>query len=214
MAFYPVNLRLEGRKAAVFGGGAVAARKAAELVAAGAEVTVISPLLTQELQCLAAEGVLHHLKRAWRPGDGAGFFLLFCATDDAAVNRAAAAEGKRFGALVNVADAPELCDFTLPGQVRRGDLLLTVSTGGKSPAFARRMRQELERQYGDDYGNYLELLGELRAEVRKNFDAPAKRQLFWRMALDEEMFELIRAGKFKDAEARIRNAIGSTGTQS
>ena len=214
MSFYPVNLRLNGRKVAVLGGGAVAERKTLELLAAGAEVTLISPCLTQKLQCLAAEGALLHLKRAWRPGDGAGFFLLFCATDDMAVNRAAAEEARLLGALVNVADAPELCDFTIPGQVRRGDLLLTVSTGGKSPAFARHLRRELEERYGEAYGGYLELLGELRATVREKMATSKERQLFWRLALDEKMFELIRAGKFKEAEAKIRNAIGSTGTQS
>ncbi len=214
MSFYPVNLRLHGRKVAVLGGGAVAERKTLELLAAGAVLTLISPCLTQKLQSLAAEDALLHLKRAWRPGDGAGFFLLFCATDDAAVNRAAAEDARNSGALINVADAPELCDFTVPGQVRRGDLLLTVSTGGKSPAFARRLRRELEEQYGEAYGGYLDLLGELRATVREKMADSKERQLFWRLALDEKMFELIRAGKFKEAEARIRNAIGSTGTQS
>lgn len=214
MPVYPMNLNLNGRAVAVIGGGAVAERKAVSAQEAGALVTVISPALTKPLAALAKAGLLRHLARNWQPGDGAGFFLLFCATDDPAVNRAAALDGKEAGVLVNVADAPELCDFTVPGQVRRGDLLLTVSTGGQSPALARRLRRELEEQYGDEYREYLELVGRWRSELKQQLPSTIDRQRIWRQAMEEELLELIRAGKITEAEAKIRNAIGSARTQS
>lgn len=214
MTVYPMNLNLAGRTVAVIGGGGVAERKAVAAVKAGALVTIISPCLTETLQRLAAAGTVRHWNRTWQPGDGAGFFLLFCATDHCDVNREAAIDGKQAGALVNVADAPELCDFTVPGQVRRGDLLFTVSTGGKSPAVARQIRHELAERYGEEYGQYLELIGRLRAELKSTLPVSAERQRIWRQAMDETVLELLRAGKFKEAEAKIRNAISSAGTQS
>jgi precorrin-2 dehydrogenase/sirohydrochlorin ferrochelatase len=214
MTYYPVNLRLAGRDCLVVGGGAVAGRKAEALLAAGARVTVLSPELAPPLAALAAAGKVVHRPEPYRPGAIGNFFIVICATDDAAVNSQAAMEARRGGALVNVADDPEAGDFTVPARVARGDLLLTVSTGGKSPALAARLRRELEERYGPEYGEYLALLARLRDEVKENLAGAAARGDFWREALDGEILALLKAGRVREAEEKIIDATGRFGTES
>lgn len=212
MALYPVNLNIDGRSCLVIGGGAVAGRKVQSLLAAKAGVTVMSPGTTPLLADLAAAGRVRHISEAYRPGAIDDFFIVICATDDPAVNRAAAAEARARGALVNVVDAPELCDFTVPAQVCRGDLLLTVSTGGKSPAFARRLREELEDRYGPEYGVYLELIAGTREWMKEGVAASAQRGRFWREAIDADVLGLLKAGRIVEAEEKLKNAVRSVGT--
>lgn len=214
MTLYPINLNLNRRRCLVLGGGPVAERKAGALAAAGALVTVCAPRLTAGLAELAASGCVRHLDASYTIGAIGNYFIVICATDDAAVNRQAAQEARRQGALVNVVDAPELCDFTVPARISRGELLITVSTGGKSPALARRLREELEQHYGPEYGLYLELVARLRAEIREHPGTVAERQTFWREALDEDILALLRAGKIKEAEEKIKHAASCTGAQS
>lgn len=167
MTLYPINLNLNRRRCLVIGGGPVAERKARALAAAGALVTVCAPRLAAGLAEMAAGGTVAHMDAGYSPGAIGNYFIVICATDDPGVNRQAAEEARRQGALVNVVDAPELCDFTVPARISRGDLVITVSTGGKSPALARRLRQELEQHYGPEYGLYLELVARLRTEVKE-----------------------------------------------
>lgn len=211
---YPVNLNIAGRRCLVVGGGAVAERKAAALLAAGARVAVLSPALTPGLAALAAAGRVVHHPGAYRPGVIEDCFIVICATDDPAVNHRAAEEARAGGALVNVVDAPELCDFTVPAQVARGDLLITVSTGGGSPALSRRLRQELEERYGAEYGEFLEILARLRVELKEHLATAEARGGFWREALDGEVLALLRAGRVGEAEEKIKNAVGRFGTES
>ncbi len=214
MAYYPVNLRLAGRECLVVGGGAVAERKVESLLAANGRVTVLSPAVTPRLADLAAAGKIIHIPEAYRPGAIGNFFIVICATDNDGVNSQAAAEAKRRGALVNVADEPDAGDFTMPASVVRGDLMLTVSTGGKSPALAARLRRELEERYGPEYGQYLTLLARLRAEIKERLATAAGRGDFWREALDGEILALLKAGKVREAEEKITDAVSRFGTQS
>jgi precorrin-2 dehydrogenase/sirohydrochlorin ferrochelatase len=204
--FYPVNLHMEGRRCAVIGGGNVAERKVLSLLQAKAVVTIISPQITEKLQELARRGIVAYENRTYQPGDASGFFLLICAADDNRVNRRAAAEARATGALVNVVDAPELGSFTVPSQVSRGDLLFTVSTGGKSPALAKKLRRELEQKYGPEYEVYLELLTGIRDEIKNELPRAKDREAFWRQTIDQEILPLVRQGKIKEAEDKIRNA--------
>ncbi|MDR3566261.1 MAG: bifunctional precorrin-2 dehydrogenase/sirohydrochlorin ferrochelatase [Negativicutes bacterium] len=215
MTVYPINLNLHGRQCLVLGGGLVAERKVHALLAAGARVMVCSPKLTDGLAGLAAEEKIDHDAAGYRPGAIGNFFIVICATDDSSVNRQAAEEARGQGALLNVVDAPELCDFTVPAQVARGELLLTVSTGGKSPALARRLREELELHYGPEYGLYLELLARLRdAAKERPGTGSAARQAFWRTALDHDILALLKAGKIEEAEEKIKNAASCIGVES
>lgn len=211
---YPVNLNLIGRSCAVIGGGLVAERKVVSLLQAKALVTIFSPQLTNRLSQLAERQFLSAHLRRYNPGDLAGYFLVICATNDLIVNRQAAREAKVAQALVNIVDAPELCDFTVPAQVVRGDLLLTVSTAGHSPKFARLIRQQLEKKYGAEYGIYLELLGKIRSDMKQKRLSAKQRQCFWQDTLDEEILVLLAAGKLKEAEDKIRYATCSIGIKS
>lgn len=159
---YLVNLNLKGRRAVVVGGGSVALRKVGGLLAAGARVTVVAESPHHEIRLLAAAGRLRLEARPYAEGDLEGAFLAVAATDDEEVNARVSAEAGRRGILVNVADRPALCTFTLPAVVRRGDLTLGVATDGRCPALSRALREEIERAYGEEYGELTSLLGDLR----------------------------------------------------
>src|SRR5438128_36792 len=147
---YPVNLVLDGRPCLVVGGGAVAARKAAGLRACGARVHVVAPRIDAEIRALAGDGVTFE-ERPYKRGEVEDYRLVVAATDDPSVNRAVYDDGETAGVWVNSADDPASCSFTLPAVVRRGPVMLTVSTGGHSPALSARLRDRLEGPVGPEY---------------------------------------------------------------
>lgn len=159
----------------VIGGGKVADRKVRALLEAGANVTVISPALVPELAQLTRERSIQVFERPFRSGDLQGFFLAIAATDDPELNRRIWQEALEQGCLINVVDDPQHSNFILPAVVRRGDFTLAVSTGGASPALARRVRERLEREYGPEYGTFTELLAKLRPELLARFHTPQAR---------------------------------------
>jgi len=214
MSCYPINLQIAGLPCLVIGGGVVAQRKVRSLLIAGAVVTVVSPDLTADLTNLATEGSICHVDRPYQAGDLQGYVLAICATSNPVVNREAAAEAQERNVLVNVVDAPELGSFSVPAQVVQGNLLLTISTNGLSPALARRLRKELAKTYGPEYGQYLELLAKARFQVKRHLGSAQERGCFWQETLDEEILALLRQGRMKEAEARIDDAIGGIGIKS
>ena len=180
---YPIVLNLFGRRALVVGGGEVALRKARALADAGAEVRVVAPKLLPafaedgRFECLAARYEKQHLE---------GALVAVAATDDEAVNRRVAEDARAAGVLVNVVDRPELCDFIVPAQVRRGGLVVAVSTGGAAPSLARRLRERLEKEFGPEYATYLAVLREVREDLKKrNIPADLRRCIFERLAEDD-----------------------------
>jgi precorrin-2 dehydrogenase/sirohydrochlorin ferrochelatase len=180
---YPIALDLSGRRAVVVGGGEVALRKARALADAGAHVRVVAPTLVAgftedgRFECLAARYERHHLE---------GALVAVAATDDEAVNRRVAEDARAVGVLVNVVDRPELCDFIGPAQVRRGDLLIAISTGGAAPSLARRLRERLEKEFGPEYATLLEVLREVREDLKKrNIPADLRRRIFERLTEDD-----------------------------
>jgi precorrin-2 dehydrogenase / sirohydrochlorin ferrochelatase len=202
---YPVNLVLDGRRCLVVGGGTVALRKVEGLLACGARVTVVAPRVEPALRRLAGVTVA---QRPWEPGDVAGMWLVVAATDDPAVNRAVYDEGQREGVWVNGADDPANCSFTLPSVVRRGDLQLTVSTGGRSPALASWLRRRLEGEIGPEYAVLLDLL----AAERDGLKAAGRSTegLDWTSALDSDMLGLIRNGDLAHARERLQTCLSSS----
>jgi precorrin-2 dehydrogenase len=165
MGYLPVFLDVTGRRCVVVGGGKVAERKTAALLAAAAEVTVISPAVTPRLKELARAGRIRWLEREYAAGDAGGCALVYAATGDAAVERRVAREARGLGVAVNIADAPELCTFIAPAVVRRGSLQIAISTGGASPATAKRIKQRLERLFGPEYGLALDILRVVRRRL-------------------------------------------------
>ena len=214
MVLYPINLQLTDCQVLVVGGGQVAERKINTLVASQAAVTVISPELTPGLQVLVKSGTIRWCQRTFEAGDTEPFFLVFCTANRREVNQSVAREARERGKLVNVADGPEEGNFSLPAQVRRGDLLLTVSTGGQSPALVRKLRQELAERYGPEYEELLLLLGRIREEMKEHFATSRERELFWRSALTDEVLGELRSGNLKEAEEQIRHAASGIRTQS
>ena len=207
-AQYPVNLVVEGRPCLVVGAGAIAARKAAGLLACGAVVTVIAPEVGSEISSLASAGLVALLRRPYAPGEVAGYRLAIAATDDHAVNAAVFADGEAAGVWVNSADDPALCSFTLPSVVRRGPLVVTVATGGHSPALAAWLRGRLEEELGDEYRILLELLSAERESLKAS--GRSTEGLDWQKALDSNMLELIRAGEIGQARERLQACLSSS----
>jgi precorrin-2 dehydrogenase/sirohydrochlorin ferrochelatase len=190
---YPINMiGLEQRRSVVVGGGNVAARKVAGLIEAGAHVTVISPALVPELETLAEAGRIIFIDRHYRRGDLVGAFLVIAATDDPAANQAVWREAERRGCLVNVVDDPAHSNFILPAVVRRGDVSVAVSTGGASPALARRLRERLETLVGPEYGELADLLAELRPQLLSRFESGEARLAVALRLIDSELPGIIQ----------------------
>jgi siroheme synthase-like protein len=201
---YPVNLVLEGRPVLVVGGGSVAVGKVRGLVEAGAAVTVVAPAVHDEIVSL---GVAVE-RRGYRAGDVAGHRLVVVAVDDPALAQAVFDEAEAAGIWVNSADDPARCTVTLPSRFRRGDLLVAVSTGGRSPALAAWLRRRLEAEIGPEYEQLLELLARERGAMRARgepTEVPG-----WRTALESGMLERLRDGDVAGAEELLRTCLSSS----
>jgi uroporphyrin-III C-methyltransferase/precorrin-2 dehydrogenase/sirohydrochlorin ferrochelatase len=205
--YYPVSLDLSGRRAVVVGGGTIAEGKVAPLVDAGAIVTVIAPELTPGLAALVRDGQFTHSARSYASGDLENAYLAIAATDDPEVNHAVHAEAEAKGVLVNVVDDPEYCGFILPSILRRGDLVVSVSTSGNAPALAVRVRERLERELGDEYARFLALAGSIRAPLAARYPDFQVRKRLWYRLVDSDILALLRAGDEEGARERIADIM-------
>jgi len=199
---YLVGLDLRDRPVLVVGGGAVARRKVAGLHEAGARVTVVALGCPEMPVGVAVE------QRPFREADLDGVVLAVAATDDPALNLRIAGDARRRGVWVNVVDDPQAGSVVLPAVVRRGALRVAVSTGGASPALARRLRERLELELGPEYAALVELLGRLRSEWEPRAASSElsqdRRRAAWHAVLDGPTLDLLRAGRSAEAEAAAR----------
>lgn len=207
MPLYPLSLKIDGRRCLVVGGGGVAERKVASLVEFGADVVVVAPEATEQIRAWAASGRISLLARAFEQSDAAGALIAIAATDDPQVNSAVAYAARASGALVNVVDVPDLCDFYVPASVTRGDLQITIGTGGSSPALAKRLRIDLERQFGPEYEAYLQLLARLRGELKAHVPDRHRRNEAEERFLASPALRLIVEGRLKDAEQILSDCL-------
>jgi precorrin-2 dehydrogenase / sirohydrochlorin ferrochelatase len=168
--YFPAFLDLRGRRCLVVGGGQVGERKVRDLLAAGADVTVVSPALTSGLSELVAAAAIGHRPRSFLKSDVRGCALVIAATGRPEVDNVVAAAARRHRALVNVVDRPELCDFIFPSVLRRGELQIAVSTGGRSPALAREIRRRLEPAFRPEFAELVERVGIARIRARAGAD--------------------------------------------
>jgi siroheme synthase-like protein len=205
---YPVNLVVSGRRCVVVGAGRIAARKVDGLLAAGADVHVVAPRLGDQVQAWRAEGRVTAAERAFEPADLDGAWLATAATDDPAVNHAVFEAGEARGVWVNAADDPDNCSFTLMSVVRRGDLVVTVGTGGRSPALAAWLKERITAELGPEYETLVELLSDAREGMRA--DGRSTEDADWKRALDSGMLDLIRAGRVDDAKELLRSCLSSS----
>jgi len=195
MRYYPIFLDLKDKPVLVVGGGAIARDKTEKLLAAGARVEIVSPQLIEELARLAENGAFRHIAREFAESDLDEKYLVVSATDDKAVNEEVSriAEARRI--LCNVVDQPALCNFIVPALVTRGDLQIAISTGGKSPSVAQKVKKEIEELIGDDYTELLEIAAEFRRLVHLSFPDYARRRALMHKFMDSEVFDLIRANE-------------------
>ncbi len=205
---YPVSLLLEGRPCLVVGAGRVAERKVQSLLAAGARVRAVGPEATVGLQRLAAGGEVELELRAAGPEDLAGAWLVIIATDDPDLNGRLFAEADRRGLLVNVVDAPALCNFHVPATVARGPVQVAVSTGGAAPALAKRLRQLLEQTLPPEWGYLAAMMGELRPQVMERWPTPREREAAWNRLLDSDVLRLMAEDQHHEARRRAREVLG------
>jgi precorrin-2 dehydrogenase len=206
MSYFPIYLDMTRRRCLVIGGGTVAERKIANLLEAGAEVTVLSPDITENIARWSKQNLLQLMARRFRDGDLAGFELAFVATDDREVNDAAYREGRSGGVWVNSADDPAHCDFILPSVLRRGDLTVAVSSGGNSPALARTIREELELYLTQEYATLAQMAAEARRELlQRGITVPFET---WRRALSGDVRQLLMRGELARAKSLMLKELG------
>jgi len=207
MGYYPVFLEMKDRRCVVIGGGAVAERKVEGLVTAGANVTVISPEITDGLKELLKQGAIRHVAREYQTGDRAGYDLVFVATDNLEINAVVSSEARSLRIWVNSADDPDHCDFILPAVIRRGDLAVAVSTGGVSPAVTRAIREELDEYFNADYARFVQIAGEVRRELREKSFSPGASA--WNRALQGDFRRLIKEGRPVQAKELLLEMLGA-----
>lgn len=207
MGYYPVFLEMKDRRCVVIGGGAVAERKVEGLVAVGANVTVISPGITDRLNELLKEGAIRHVAREYQSSDRAGYDLVFVATDNAEINAAIFNEARSLRIWVNSADDPDHCDFILPAVIRRGELTVAVSTGGASPAVTRTIREDLDAYFTTDYAQLVQIAAEVRRELKEKSlaaSAPA-----WNRALKGDFRRLVKEARSEEAKKLLLEKLGA-----
>ena len=202
---YPVNLLVAGRRCLVVGAGRIAARKIESLLAAGADLVVVAPEAGAEVRGWAGEGRLTLVERAFEPADVDGAWLVVTATDVPEVNRAAFEAGEARRIFVNSADDPANCSFTLMSVVRRGDIVVSIGTNGRSPALATYLKEHVRDEMGPEYGTLLELLSEAREEIRAT--GRSSEDSDWRAAIDSGILELIREGRESEARELLRSCL-------
>ncbi len=177
--YYPILLNLKGKECVVFGGGEIALRKIEALIPCEARVSVFSPEVRPELEKLAQEGKITLEKKKYEPNDLVGANLVICATNDRSVNASIFREAEERGLWVNVVDDPEFCNFIFPSILRRGKLVISVSTEGVSPAMAKKVRHELEQHFGLEYALFLSAMEKCRKSIQKKFSSEDLRKQFF-----------------------------------
>jgi siroheme synthase-like protein len=203
--YYPVALDLREKRCLVVGGGTIATDKVEGLLAAGAEVRVVAPDASLQLRQLAAEGHIALLQRLYTRNDLEGIYLAYGATDDTEVNARVAEDARSAGILVNAVDDIPNCDFFAMAITRRGDLQIAISTNGRSPAFARWMREYLDTQIPEEWADLLSILGEVRAHVKAR--GPVPEYGHWRAAITDEVLAHLRDGDVEWARESVLQAI-------
>lgn len=203
----PVMLRIEGKKCAVVGGGEVAAQKVKQLLECSASVFVVSPDLCEELAEMANREQIQWLPMRYEPSVLEGAFLVFACTDDTEVNRRVFADCQAHKIWCNVVDVPELCNFYMPSILRRGDLVIAVSTSGNSPAFARKVRLFLESIIGEEFGILVNLLGEMKEEMRENLKTIEQRREFIERVWRSDVWRYLQEGDFEGARICLRDCL-------
>ncbi|MCF7959080.1 MAG: bifunctional precorrin-2 dehydrogenase/sirohydrochlorin ferrochelatase [Phycisphaerae bacterium] len=204
---YPLFIDIRNRLIVVIGGGQVSERKVLALLEREALVQVISPELTAGLESLAKKGEIQAVRRCYQPGDLAGAWLVIASSDDQDVNRQVFTEANEQHVFCNVVDVPELCSFHVPSVVHQGELQIASSTGGASPAMAKRIRKELQQKFGPHYATFLEVMKELREHVKAKYpEDQSVRGKILEEFVNSDALELLQEGKIQEFEQLLEES--------
>jgi len=206
--YYPVYIKLRNQSCVVIGGGKIAEGKVEGLLAVEARVTVISPELSPRLQELSNQKQITYIPRPYQAGDLTGAFMVICATDQAEINHQVWQEASANRQLVNVVDDTPRCNFIAPSILRKGDLTIAISTSGKAPALAVRLKERFQREIGPEYERFLELAGELREPLAKHIPDFETRKALWYELVDSDILEVLARGEEDSAKEIISQVVG------
>ncbi len=208
MKYYPINLDINNRECLVAGAGSVGTRKVKTLIDCGANVTVVSPEVSDAVLSFETSDQIKIKKRPYKAQDLEGMFLVIGATGDESINRKISLDAGRLNLLCNIADLPDACNFILPAIVERGDLLISISTSGKSPAFAKKLRKNLEKEYGKEYALFLKLMGCIRKKLLSEKHEPEAHKHLFEKIIGNGLLDLVKEKKTGDINALLYEVLG------
>lgn len=211
--YYPIYIDIEDRAVLIVGGGTVCARKAETMMRYGARVTIVSPEITEEIAAWEQSGVLAVHRKMYAESDLEGASIVIASTDDPCVNARVARDCRRRRIPVNVVDVTHLCEFIVPAIIEKGSIQIAISTGGKSPALARTLKEDLQRTIGPEYAEVNDLLGTLRKSAKKVLPTDIDRKRFFDGLIASGLLDLLREGRRREAFEAVARACQAEGVE-
>lgn len=204
--FYPLFLNIKDKKCVIVGGGEVSYRKIKGILNCGAKIIVISPEFNKKILRIAKDKPIKLIKRRYRKTDINGASIVIAATGNKELNKRISEDSKKVGALVNVVDDIRRSDFISPSFFRRGNLTIAISTGGKSPIIAKKIRERIEESFSDEYKILINLVGDIRSQLKKEgINISTKR---WESAIDiDSLLDFLKRGEYKEARDSLIKAL-------
>ncbi len=209
---YPISLKIKNSKCLVVGGGQVALRKVNSLLACGADLVVVSPEAVETIQIMFGQGKINYIKDIYKERYLEGCFIVVGATNCRKTNAKIFQHCQKRGLLINVVDNPEFCNFYVPAVIQRRSLQISVSTEGKCPLLAKKIKEHLSSLYPEEYGDILDILGELRQAIFMRTKDPQERSMMLSALLEREVIKSLQEGNFDLAKERIKNAYYNGGS--
>jgi len=208
MPYYPIFIDLNNQNVIVVGGGKVAERKIRNFLIYGCKIYISSPHLTPHLKQLVAKKKIHHIPFESLDTYLDDTFMVIAATDDPEVNSQIASQAKKHGLLINTVDQPKDCNFIMPSIVKRGDLQIAISTAGKSPALAKKIRKEMDSTFGPEYDSLIELLGLIRIKLLSQDQSSSKNKIIFQKLVDSNLLELIKNENLDGVRIALKSILG------
>jgi precorrin-2 dehydrogenase/sirohydrochlorin ferrochelatase len=209
--YYPIFIDVEDHDVVIIGGGEVCARKAETMMRYGARVTIVSPEFTDEIESWGRDGKLALRRKRYESNDLDGASIVIASTDDTRINEQVAADARARKLPVNVVDVTPLCEFIVPAIIEKGSVTIAVSTGGKSPALARTLKEDLIRQIGPEYAEVNDLLGTLREGAKKILPTDADRKRFFDSLIAAGILDMFREGRRSEAYGTVARMCEAAG---
>jgi len=209
--YYPIYIDIEDHAVLIVGGGTVCARKAETMMRYGARVTIVSPEITDEIAAWEADGALVVQRKLYEEADLDGASMVIASTDDRCINARVARDCRRRRIPVNVVDVTHLCEFIVPAIIEKGSIQIAVSTGGKSPAVARTLKEDLQRTIGPEYAELNDLLGTLRKSAKSVLPTDVDRKRFFDGIIAAGVLNMLREGRRREAFEAVAQACEANG---